>query len=137
MDYLIHGPQLSKCSPLEVINFPTPSLGVVSTPMLLGFNQATGHPSAPWIQPSHWPPQCFLDSTKPLAIPVLLGFNQATGHPSAPWIQPSHRPSQYSLDSTKPPANPELLGFNQVTNHPSALWIHPSHQSMLVLLGLI
>jgi hypothetical protein len=125
----IHGPHLSKYSPLEVINFPTPSLGVVSTLVLLGFNQATSST------------QCFLESTKPLATPMFLGFNQVTGltqcslestkssaYPSAPWNQPSHWPPQCSLDSTKSPATQVLLGFNQVTGHPSVPWIQPSHR---------
>jgi hypothetical protein len=78
-----------------------------ATPLLLGFNQATG------------PPQCSLDSIKPLV------------HPSTPWNQPSHRPPQYSLESTKPLATPVFLGFNQATSHPVLLGFnqvtgHPS-----------
>jgi hypothetical protein len=72
--------------------------------MLLGINQTTGHPSAPWILPSHQ------------SIPVLFGITQVTGHPNALWIQPTH----WSILV--------LLGLNQVTGHPSAPWILPSHQ---------
>jgi hypothetical protein len=96
--------------------------------VFLGFKQATVHPSVPWIQPSHRPPQCTLDSTKSLATPVLLGFNQITDHPSAPWNQPNHRPPQCSLESTKPTATLVFLRFNQATGHPSAPWIQPSHR---------
>jgi hypothetical protein len=105
--------------------------------VLLGFNQATGHPSASWNQPSHRPPQCSLDSTKSPATPVLLGFNQATDHPSALWNQPSHRPSQCSLESTKPLAILVLLGFNQATGHPNAPWIQPSHRSTPIGVDLV
>jgi hypothetical protein len=99
--------------------------------VLLGFNQVTGHPSAPWNQTSHRPPQCSLESTKSLATLVLLGFNQATRHPSAP------------LDSSKPPVHPGApLDSSKPPIHPSAPldcpshwftpvlpWYHPSHWS--------
>jgi hypothetical protein len=100
--------------------------------MLIGFNQVIIHPTDLWIQPSHRPPQCSLESTKSPATPMLLRINQVTGHPSAPWNQPSHRPPQCSLESSKSPTTLVLLGFNQVTGHPSALWNQPSHQSTSV-----
>jgi hypothetical protein len=90
--------------------------------MFLGFNQDTGHPSAPWIQPSH------------RSTLVLLGFNQVTGllqcsldstkspvYPNVPWNQPSHRPPQCSLGLSKPPV------------YLSAPLDYPSHRSTLVL----
>jgi hypothetical protein len=91
--------------------------------VLLGINQATGHPCTPWIQPNHRPSQCSLESTKSPATLVFLGINQVIGHPSAPWNQPSHR------------SIPVFLGINQVTGHPSAPWNQPSHRSIPVLLG--
>jgi hypothetical protein len=83
----------------------------LATPVLLGINQVTGHPSAPWIHPSHRPP-------------------------SALWIQPSHRPHLCSLDSS---STLMLLGLILDTNapwtHPShqsnpvVSWTHPSQRS--------
>jgi hypothetical protein len=118
--------------------------------VLLGFNQATCHPSAPWIQPSHLPPQCSLDSTKSPVYPsapldsskppvhlgtpldylshrstlVFLGFNQATSPPQC---------SLRLIQATDPPRC--SLGLSKPPVHPSAPWIQPSHQSTLVLLG--
>jgi hypothetical protein len=61
--------------------------------VLLGINQVTGHPSALWIQPSHQPSQCYLDSTKsPVSYTLAMQSMVST------FIQhPSKYPSRYLI----------------------------------------